>query len=218
MKECTRLFVIVPLLCAMISCQKEIPDIIGDTMGGNGGTGGTGSSNFPYYFIGTVAGAAVKYEANDLNSRYGCGTSQPENSLGTTDYDVYEGTVLMDMLDPTKSTISVHILKHFDHEPSAAERSAMIRVGTYIYGHGDVSPMTTSGATIDYIDANGNNWFSETGSQTASIFNITELVDNTNGTSAKIFKATFSCRLYSLDGSKNIQVTNATVRGKILSP
>ncbi len=39
-----------------------------------------------------------------------------------------------------------------------------------------------------------------------------------HGTSAKIFKAIFSCKLYDLNGTNSIQVTNATIRGKILSP
>jgi hypothetical protein len=124
----------------------------------------------------------------------------------------------MNPLDPSKSTIRVHILKYFDHEPTAAERAAMIKAGTYPFGFGKVNSATVNGATIDYIDASGNNWFSETGSQTGSTFNITELITNTSATSGKIFKATFSCKLYDVNGVNSIVVTNATIRGKILSP
>ena len=197
----------IPILLFFISCQKE-----------DDGTGGGGGSSFPYYFIGTINGATVKYEADDLSSVYGCGTSQPENSLGFTDFDIYEGTVLMNPVDPSKNVIRVHILKYFNHDPSNAERTAMIAIGAYPFGFGDVSSSTVNGATIDYTDANGNSWFSETGSQAGSTFNITELVANTNGTSGKIFKATFSCKLYNAGGTSSITVTNATIRGKILSP
>jgi len=213
MKTRTKILLLSFLTIVVCSCQKEISfDIPGNT----GGSGG--ASTFPFYFIATVNGANVKYEADDLNSRFACGISQPSNSLGITDYDIYEGTVILDQMDMTKNTIYVHILKYFDHEPDLAERSAMIRKGIYIYGKGDVSSMTVSGASIQYIDANGNNWFSETGSQAGSTFNITELIDNPSGFSGKIFKATFSCKLYDINGTNPIQVSNATIRGKILSP
>ena len=206
MKRSLLAFLLAPVLLFFISCQKE-----GD---GNG----SGSSSFPYYFTATVNGATVKYEANDLNSAYGCGISQPESSLGFTDYDIYEGTVFMNPVDFSKNTINVHILKYFDHDPSAAERSAMIKLGSYGYGVSDVSSSTVNGASIDYVDASGNSWFSETGPQAGSTFTITELITNSNGTSGKIFKATFSCKLYNANGTSSITVTNATVRGKILSP
>jgi len=211
------IFLLSFLTIAVCSCQKEINfDVTGNTGGSGGGSGG--SSTYPFYFIASVNGANVKYEADDLNSRYSCGISQPSNSLDPSDYDIYEGTVIADPMDMTKNTISVHILKHFDHEPSLAERSAMIRKGIYIYGKGDVSSNTVSGASIHYVDASGNDWFSETGSQAGSSFNITELVDNTTGLSGKIFKAAFSCKLYDINGANPIQVNNATIRGKILSP
>lgn len=221
MKRKSLLLILVPLLFCFVSCQKEVEVLLGT--GGSGGTGGGGGgtgggSTFPYYFIGTVGSAVVKYEADDLNSTYGCGISQPENSLGFTDFDIYEGTVFLNPLDPSKNTIRVHILKYFDHEPTSAERIAMIKTGAYTFGVGNVSSTTVNGATIDFIDANGNNWFSETGSQTGSTFTITELLPNSSGTSGKIFKATFSCKLYDINGTNSIQVTNATVRGKILSP
>lgn len=228
MKKKNLLLVFVPLLMLLVSCQKEIEiDLGSGGSGGGGGTGGGGSgggtgggggSTYPYYFIGTIAGSTVKYEADDLSSIYGCGTSQPENSLGFTDFDIYEGTVFLNPLDMTKNTIRVHILKYFDHEPTTAERVAMIKLGSYGFGVGNVDNTTVNGAAIDYIDANGNNWFSELGSQTGNTFNITELITNTDGTSGKIFKATFSCKLYDINGTNSIQVTNATVRGKILSP
>jgi len=74
-----------------------------------------------------------------------------------------------------------------------------------------------NGASIDYIDANGKGWGTEWGSQTGSTFNITELVANTDGTSGKIFKATFGCKLYDENGN-SITLTNGVVRGKILDP
>ena len=198
--------------CAFIvlSCQKEVS-------GELDGTNGTVGSAYPYYFIATINAGNVKFEADDLSSRYGCGTSQPYNAIGS-DYDIYEGTVLMDPAEPTKNTIYVHILKYFDHDPNQAEKNSMIKIGNYGFGYSDMSSSTINGASIDYNDAAGNTWFSETGPQTGSTFAITELIANTDGTSGKLFKANFSCKLYSPDGSKSILVTNAVIRGKILSP
>src|ERR1051325_6393835 len=76
------------------------------------------TSPYPYYFIGTLNGASIKFEADDVNSAYGNGISQPESSLGLDDYDIYEGTVFEHMTDASKPSIYIHILKHFDHDPS----------------------------------------------------------------------------------------------------
>jgi hypothetical protein len=193
------------------SCQKEISGEIEKP--------GDNNSAYPKYFIATINGKFVKFEADDLNSSYGCGTSQPFSAIVPSDYDIYEGTVLLDPLEPTKNSAWIHILKYFNHDPTAIERTSMIKTGDYPYGYSDVSSSTISGASIDYIDENGVTWFSETGPQpTTSNFRIVELTDNTDGTSDKIFKATFNCKLYNFDGSSSIQVTNGVVRGKILNP
>lgn len=173
-------------------------------------------SKFPYYFIATINGVPVRYEADDFNSVYGCGTSQPESTTDP-DYDIYEGTVIANPNDFTRNLIRVHILKHFDHDPSSAERAAMIKIGSYPYGFSDVGSATVNGASIDYIDASGDDWDTQSGPQSGSTFSITDLKENNDGTSGKIFTATFSCKLY--DGLGNSkQVQDATIRGKILSP
>ena len=55
------------------------------------------SSDYPYYFTATINGAAVKYEADDLNSLYGCGTSQPEESIGFDNYDIYALSIFLSL-------------------------------------------------------------------------------------------------------------------------
>jgi hypothetical protein len=171
---------------------------------------------FPYYFTATINGGAIKYEANDLNSQYGCGTSAPYSANGD-EYDIYEGTFMEDGNDPSKNNIYVHVLKYFDHEPDLSERLAMVDVGNYPYGVSDVSSATINGVSIGYTDATGKEWFSEFGPQTGSTFSITELVDNPDDTSLMIFKATFSCKLYDGSGG-SIQVSNAVIRGKLFNP
>lgn len=211
MKTKLTFFSILFFTILLSSCQKEIS---GETNNNNGN-----NTTYPYYFIATINGKPVKFEADDNSSRYGCGTSQPSSEIAPSDYDIYEGTVLLDPLEPTKNSAWVHILKYFDHEPNSTERNSMIKLGDYPYGLSDVSSSTINGASIDYIDENGVTWFSETALQSStSNFKIVELIDNTDGTSGKIFKATFNCTLNNSDGSKSILVTNGIIRGKILTP
>ncbi len=188
------------------SCTKE------------GKEGTTNESKFPYYFSATVNGKAVKYEANDLNSRFECGISSPSAAIGD-EYDAYEGTFIQDSQDMTKNNISVYILKHFSTgEPTYNQRLAMFKVGSYNYGKiGDNGAPTQNGASITYTDENGIEWDSEGGSQAGSTFAITEITDNKDGTSEKIMKVTFSCKLYD-DIGRSIQLTNGTISGKILFP
>ncbi|MGZ8541417.1 MAG: hypothetical protein ACXWV6_12250, partial [Chitinophagaceae bacterium] len=171
---------------------------------------------FPFYFSATINGASIKYEANDLNSQYECGISSPYSATGD-EYDIYEGTFIQDGNDPLKNNIYVHILKYFNHYPSPTERLAMINLRNYPFGLSDVSTATINGASIIYADATGKEWSSEPGSQTGSTFSITELVDNPDNTSDKIFKATFSCKLYDGNGG-SIGVNNAVIRGKAFIP
>ncbi len=174
------------------------------------------NEDFPYYFSATINGAEVKYVADDLNSQYECGVSSPYFALGD-DYDIYEGTFIQDGNDNTKKNIYVHFLKYFDHEPDFDERVAMVSKGNYTYGESQGSSSTINGASIMYTDAIGKEWFSEGGSQAGSSFTVTELETNSSGTSLKLFKATFSCKLYDGAGG-SIQVNNAVIRGKLLIP
>lgn len=173
------------------------------------------NTNYPYYFTATINGVNIKYEANDEDSRYGCGISQPSSANVPDDYDIYEGTLIEDMMTSSSNQIYVHILKYFTDDPTLNERVAMIHLGAYGYGKSDVSSATVNGASITYIDKDGKTWSSEAGDQTGSTFTITELIDNPESINGKIFKANFSCKLY--DGNAgSIQVINATIRGKIL--
>ena len=176
MRFTSRLFFIALIISFFVSCQKE-----------NGKDDNTSKS--PYYFTATINGTNVKYEADDLTSPYGCGISQPESLSGFDNNDIYEGTVIANMTDFSKSNVYVHILKFFTDYPDNNQRSSMIKIGSYGYGRSETSPSTVNGASIDYTDANGNYWTSENGPQTGSTFNITELINNNDGTSAKIFKA-----------------------------
>ncbi len=197
-----KLFVSLFALSLLAACKKDQSSV--------------NENKFPFYFSATINGAAIKYEANDLNSQYECGISSPYSASGN-EHDIYEGTFIQDGNDPSKNNVYVHILKYFTHYPLPQERSGMLTIGNHAFGKSNVSTSTINGASIDYTDANGKEWSSEKGSQTGSSFSITELVDNPDDTSDKIFKATFTCKLYD-DNGGSIQVTNAVIRGKVFFP
>lgn len=197
-----KLLIPVFILCFIAACKKDKTS--------------NNEDKFPFYFSATINGTAIKYEANDLNSQYECGISSPYSATGE-EHDMYEGTLIQDANDPSKNNIYVHILKYFDHYPEYPERVAMLTTGNYGFGISDVSTSTVNGAAIRYTDANGKEWDSELGTQAGSSFSVTELVDNPDDTSDKIFKATFSCKLYDGNGG-SIQVTNAVIRGKAFFP
>jgi len=195
-------FLALVLFALLLSCSKN---------------NGTNEDKYPYYFTATINGSAVKYEANDINSNDGCGTSAPSSANIPSDYDIYQGTFFVHGFELTKNVIYVHILKYFTHEPSGTELLGMLHLGDYPYGVGDVSSSTINGASIEYIDANGKGWSSEIGSQTGSSFTVNEISDNPDGTSVKIFKASFNCKLYDAAGA-SIEVKNAVFRGLIFNP
>jgi hypothetical protein len=197
-----KLLVFVFVLSFIVSCKKDKSSVNED--------------EFPFHFSATINGASIKYEANDLNSQYECGISSPYSANGE-EHDIYEGTLIQDGNDPSKNNIYVHILKYFNHYPLYPERLGMLTIGNYAYGKSDVSTSTINGASIVYTDGDGKEWHSEDGPQTGSSFSVTELVDNPDDTSDKIFKATFSCKLYDGNGG-SLQVTNAVIRGKVFFP
>lgn len=210
MKKMYYLILVVLFSAGAVSCKKEKNN-------------STVISNFPYYFSATVNGVNVKYEADDLNSIYGCGISRPESSsenysTGDFNYDIYEGTFFRAANDEDHNLVKVHILKYFKHVPSYEERDAMIIVKDYGYGVSETSTNTINGASIEYTDANGKIWSSEKGVQEGSKFSIIELADNKDGSSKKIFTAKFSCKLYDETGENSVSVLDGVVRGKILYP
>ena len=203
-----RLLISFLFITALASCAKDKPK----------------ESELPYYFKAIINGKQVKFEADDEgriigtdddHDKIGNGTSSPYFSNGWNDVDIYEGTVFMNYMNLTSNVALVHIIKHFNHEPSDAQRLAMFHTGSYNYGQVDGDEVIAEGATINYIDDQGVEWRSVGGAQNGSTFTITELVDNPNQYSHKIFKANFNCKLYDFNGN-SIQLTNGEVRGQVL--
>jgi hypothetical protein len=189
--------ILILLLSSSISCKKD----------------NAVTSNSPYYFIAKVNGQDVKYEADEVSGQYECGTTGFIDNSGSN-YDIYEGTMLEDQTTPNKNHIEVMLVKYFNHFPNyQTETTAMFQPGSYAYGFGDVSSNTVNGAVIYYTDANGIRWYSE-GPQNGSTFKVTEVTNNSSGTSVKIFTAQFSCKLYNSSAAV-LQIKDAIVRGKV---
>lgn len=196
---------LVLVLVIIVSCKKSKD------------SDNTPSKNYPFYFTGDVNGVSLKWQGDDeTDSKYQCNISQAVRQNGVSDFDIYEGTVIMDKETIPSNLITVSLLKYFNHSPNAAERIAMIAPGVYPYGVSNSSSATVNGVSIQYTDANGNVWNSELGVNTGSAFTITEVAESTDGLSDKIFKATFSCKVYNSTGS--ITFNNATIRGRVLAP
>src|SRR5215211_8224237 len=100
MKTQIRFTLIVLTLLFFVSCKKESSE-------------NNNTSKYPFYFTATINGKAVKFEADNTSSLYGCGISQPESLSGFDNNDVYEGTIIANMTDLSKNTVYVHILKFF---------------------------------------------------------------------------------------------------------
>lgn len=182
------------------------------------------NNKYPYYFKATINGQFVNYQANNISTEYGSGTNSMSSGLGPSDTDEgyidhYEGTILVKDINIYQNAIEVYILKHFNSyfSPSEDEKNAMFYQGNYPYGQLDeLDGMNTkNGAVIIYYDNDGVQWTSENGSQTGSTFAITELVENNDGTSKKIMKAVFTCKLYNQAG-QSIQLTNGEIRGLVI--
>jgi len=199
-----RIFPILPAftLLLFVACNKSSP-----------------ASNAPYHFNATIGDTSVSFEAGNANSEYECGISFPSNSLGQN-VDQYVGTTIQNPGNPTISAVQVFQLKRFDHIPSSDEMMAMWKTGSYNYGQSNLSNpggQTIDGASITYYDQNGDEWNTERGAQTGSTFTVTELADNPDHTSAKIFTAKFTCILYN-DLGLSMKLKNGVVRGKLFVP
>ena len=173
-------------------------------------------SKYPYYFVGTIKGKEVRYEANDSTSYYKSYTASHPFTV-PPDIAQYEGTTLWSLADVYRNQITVRIIKEFDHIPSLAERKAMWRAGNFNYGVGEMGSTGSSivdGISVWYLDENMILWNSEAGPQNGSKFTVTEMWSSSTGT---VFRAKFSCNLY--DGNGNsIKVENGAISGKLFTP
>ena len=196
---------VLALICAtlLLSCKKD---------------SSSPQSKFPFYFAGTVNNKAVKYECNDLDSKYGCAFATHGHGP-YPEWDWYEGTEMYNQDDPYVSAIYVDILRWFPSYPEYDDRLLTWKLGDYPYGVSrlDSGKATTNGAVVAYYDENGIYWQTETGPQTGSTFKVTELVSNEVGTSLKIFTAKFNCTLYNENG-QSMKIQNGVIRGKLYTP
>ena len=166
-----------------------------------------------FYFTADINGTKVTYE--DGKNGYGSGAGA---SSGTIPAGCEKEQSLIIRALSVRECAGVLILKTFsDCIVQCSELKTMFHVGTYTYGKGSRSTSQNGidGVVVYYVDKDGVQWFSDKGTatQTNSSFKIVEHIDNTDGYSAKITKATFNCTLY--DGNGNSKtLTNGEIRGR----
>lgn len=197
-------FWLAVFVMALVSCKKndqqpddterELPQV----------------STFSYYFIATIDGQEIRYEAKLGMGEYRAGPSSSDYNVdGFT--DAYEGSIWEKNDDhPGKDNFYIYLLEGRSNPdyPGFNYTMNMLQKKTYPFGVGKRNAETVNGVVIQYKDSNGVLWQTETGAQTGSKFEVVELVETAT---AKTFRAHFNCKLYS--GSQSKVVTNGTARG-----
>jgi hypothetical protein len=196
------------------SCKKETeaepaPATTTTTTTGTGAPSITSS----FYFQAKIDGTWVTYQ-DGINS-YASGTSG--SNYGSTTNQEEQAGLLINY--STFRFASIFVLKTIAN-PTNTDYESMFSVRSYNYGinadHPN-HPLGVDGAGICFVDNSGVIWRSDygTANQTGSTFNITEHIANTDGTSHRITKANFSCKLY--DDNGNVKtLTNGIFRGRTL--
>lgn len=167
-----------------------------------------------YYFTAKINGTQVTYE--DGKSLYASGIGENISNNNCSEY-----ATMMNVMS-IKSRIHVGIFTtQFDKDSPNTSRLAMYKLGTYKYGITESATdglTETDGAYVQYYDENGVRWATDlgTGVQTASKFEITEHIANTDGYSQKISTITFTCTLYNASG-QSMTLTDGKYRGRTVA-
>jgi len=200
------------LLLTAESCKKKEDDDVPSAK----------KTTAKYYFNATIDGVA--YSVEDLKDGYTNGVSTESDMLqiGTSNdfnYFLYDNSIYLDYNKLEKGYFYFGLINKFfnNSNPPPADRIAKFTTGVHNYGIFENSQAYEEGAAVTYLDAQGKNWATYFGSadQTGSTFNITEAIDNTDGTSYMIIKATFNCTLYDKSGN-SMKLTNGEGRGRII--
>ena len=177
------------------------------------------SSNYIYFFKANLDGKAVEVGQKKFSFDYSNGLGSAGTGGPDTSYQVTQYTYFSHVTDDTKPEYTVGMIttfKGYFSSPDYQTRADAITLGNHPYGDDD--PFAEKdGAIVEYLDENDVFWttYFGSGDQSGSSFKITNYTDNTDGFSAKIIEAEFSCTLY--DGNGNsIVVKNGEVKGRIV--
>lgn len=101
-------------------------------------------------------------------------------------------------------TLRIYFIEIFPQEPTAAQKEAIVKVGSYPTGYGTFDVIAPDanlkdGAAVVYVDANGTRWTTDRNPETQPnwSFNVTAHTDNSKDAFSKyITDMNFSVRLH----------------------
>lgn len=208
MKQIKPLFFVL-IVCALTACKKE-----------SGKSGGSGvSPTSEYYFIGTIDGKSVNWEASTGdNGGWAVGSS---SALSNYQGEITGGiTALLTDYPAEFPQLGIEF-KTIDKGPNANETTvfnSFVNTGAWTYASTSAYTVGAKSIVVHYFDSNGNE-YSSIGSQSGSSVNILSVTPVSNDsydiTPGVKIKMTFNCTLYSAGGSAEpIALSNgqATVR------
>jgi len=195
-------FLFILPLVALISCDKEKDE--------------EEEMSLPaaaYYFQGEIEGETVSFE--QARDGFYSGTTSSGGFAAEGDVQAKDGTLIAKIdladLEAEGPYFAIDVRKTFPGQSSVdiEDRMTMYEKNVYDYSSEEGEE---DGVVISYTEDGDKLWYSSWGSQTNSMFEITEVVENASSDSFLIFAATFNCTLYDNEGN-SMELKNGTYRG-----
>lgn len=123
-------------------------------------------------------------------------------------------------------TLRIFFIDTFGSEPTAAQKEALVRTGSYPTGYGTadvIAPDASlkAGAAVVYIDSLGNRWTTDRNpeNQPNWSFNISRHeLNNVDNVSKYMTDITLSARLYNPMGGTPVDITVINMRARTIIP
>jgi len=166
-----------------------------------------------YYFIGTVNGSAVNWEASTTGDGWAAGSSA---ELPNDQGEIYgEITALLTHYPGGHPQLGIEFKtfdKKADNDDAAGYFNSFVTTGSWAFSNTTDYPIGDKSVIITYLDENGKQ-YNSIGSQTGSSANVISSTptsgDAYNVDSGLKIKLTLNCTLYPVDGTGNpIKITN----------
>jgi hypothetical protein len=200
------LLIIGVLLC--ITCKKDKKDSSSNNTNNN-------TTPTSYYIHGTLSGATIDVEQGTTTSGYNSGmVGGYDGSLISGKCRHSQGSVFENPFVSGTPQYYIGVYKDYpddgfgDCPITNAQCDSVLHTGSFGYASSTVE----QGAFVNYVDAGGNNWSSETGSQTGSTFSISTYANDPTGVAPKLATYVFNCKIYNDSGA--VKTFNATWYGR----
>jgi len=174
------------------------------------------SPSSEYYFIGTVNGSAVNWEASTTGDGWAAGSSaELPNDQGEISGEI---TALLTHYPGGHPQLGIEFKtfdKKADNDDAAAYFNSFVTTGSWAFSNTTDYTIGDKSVVIYYLDSNGKQ-YNSIGSQTGSNINIISATptsgDAYNVDSGLKIKLSLNCTLYPVDGTgSSIKITNGQV-------